>query len=80
MPSACLKQAYILLSVTRSLSCQAIVSTIVQKVAMHAANAFNLNRLHSRSFSRRPCSLAVALTLILTAEVHISVDVDIRSS
>ena len=40
---------------------------------MRAANAFNLNRLHSRSLSRRPCSLgclAVALTLVLTAENH----------
>ena len=35
---------------------------------MRAANAFNLNRL--RSLSRRPCSLAVALMLVLTAENH----------
>ena len=43
------------------------------KLAVHAANAFNLNHLHSRSFSNRPCSLAVALTLVLVAEVHVSV-------
>ena len=43
-----------LLSVTCSLSCQAIISTIVQKVAVWAANAFSLNRLCARSFHADP--------------------------
>ena len=44
---------------------------------MRVANAFNLNRLHSCSFSRRPCNVVVALTLLLTAEVHADIDMTI---
>ena len=38
--------------------CHAIITlNIFQKVAVHAVNTFNLNRLHSCSLSRRPYSL-----------------------
>ena len=73
-----LKPAYILLSVTHSLPCHAIVRlTIVQKVAVCAASAFNLDHLCSRFLSRRPCSLTVALHTCShgLAEVHISMDI-----
>ena len=51
--------------------------TIVPKVAVRAANAFNLNRPRSRSLSRRPCSLAVAFHASHNglAEVHVGVDI-----
>ena len=51
--------------------------TIVPKVAVRAANAFNLNRPRSRSLSRRPCSLAVAFHARHNglAEVHVGVDI-----
>ena len=78
MRSTYLKPAYILLSVTRSLPCHAIIRlTIVQEVAVRAANTFNLNRLHSRSLSCPPYSLAVALHARShgLAEVHVGMDV-----
>ena len=43
-----------------ALPCDCQTNTIVQKVAVRAAN-INLNRLCSRSLSRQPCSLAVTL-------------------
>ena len=51
--------------------------TIVQEVAVHSANAFNLSRLRSRSLSRRPSSLAVALHARSygLAEVHVGLDI-----
>ena len=55
--------------------------TIVRKVAVRAANAFNLNRLRSRSLSQRTCSLAAVAHSRsfsqLIAEVHIGVDIKI---
>ena len=64
------------------LSCQACAPrdrTMVQKVAVRAANSFNLNKLclRSHSLSRRPCSLAVALHARShgLAEVHVGVDI-----
>ena len=63
----CIPEArHILLSVTRSLPCHVIVRlTIVQKVAVRAVNAFNLNCLRSRSLSS-PSHLA---------EVYVVVDI-----
>ena len=63
MPGAYLKPVYTLLSDYHSqpaLSCDRQTRTMVQKVAVRTANAFNMNSLHFYSVSRRPCSLAVA--------------------
>ena len=66
MPGAYLKPVYILLpdghwpgSLVARHDRQ--TRTTVHKVAVHDTNAFSLNRLRSRSLSRQPCSLAVAL-------------------
>ena len=79
MPGAYLKPAYILLSVTRSLSYHAIVSTIVQKVSCRAC--CQCVQLESSSLSLFHADPAVwqyvALTLILTAEVHVGIDVGV---
>ena len=58
-------------SFRRSLPCHAI-TVILFKVAVCAANAFNLNRFRSRSLSRRPCSLASRSFVHSFAEVHVA--------
>ena len=76
MPGAYLKPAYIQLSdghwTGSLLSHDRQTRTIVHKVAVRVANAFSLNRLRSRSPSRRHSSLAFAQ---LFAEVHVGVDI-----
>ena len=66
MPGAYLKPAYVLLSDghwpgSLVFSRDRQTRTIVDKVAVRAANAFSFNRLRSCSLSQRLCSLAIAV-------------------